>query len=258
MPDPVLARMTDRVPANLPYRGVLADAYDAWISVDDRLPEESAVLGILEGIDGPILELGCGTGRPLLRWLAAGMDVEGIDSSADMLAILRRHAAERGLDPTVHHGTFAPLTLGHPYAALVSVAGSFTLIDDRHRAGQALASYREHLQPGGVLAITLVVPRGNFGEELAWRMRRTGTHRDGTTYLVHEAVRCDQERRLQVTYNRMETYDADGHLVGSDLRRFHLLWWERDEFSELLRSVGFVDVRAVGGEDGWIAVGRRA
>jgi hypothetical protein len=102
-----------------------------------------------------------------------------------------------------------------------------------------------------------VVPRDNFGEELAWRIRRTGTHADGTTYLVHEAIRCDQERRLQVTYNRMETFDAEGHLVGSDLRRFHLLWWERDEFSALLRAAGFVDVTAVGGDDGWIAVGRR-
>jgi len=249
--------MADRVPVNLPYTGVLADAYDSWISVDDRLPEESAVLRILEGIDGPVLELGCGTGRPLLRWLAAGMDIEGIDSSADMLAILRAHAVERGLDPTLHHGSFAPLTLDRTYAAIVCVAGSFTLIDNRDRAGEALASYLQHLRPGGVVALTLVVPRDNFGEELTWRLRRTGTRPDGTTYLVHEAIRCDQEQRLQVTYNRMETFTADGQLVGGDLRRFHLLWWERDEFSALLRSVGFVDVRAVGGDDGWIAVGRR-
>jgi hypothetical protein len=192
-----------------------------------------------------------------LRWLAAGMDIEGIDSSADMLTILRRHAAERGLAPTLHHGSFAPLALGRTYAALMCVVGTFTLIDDRERARDALASYLEHLQPGGLVAITLVVPRVNFGEELTWRMRRTGTHPDGTTYLVHEAVRCDQEQRRQVTYNRMETFDGHGRLIGNDLRRFHLLWWERDEFSELLRSVGFVDVSAVGGEDGWIAVGHR-
>ena len=43
--------------------------------------------------------------------VAEGYDVEGIDASADMLAILRRHAAERGLHPTVHHGDFAPLHL---------------------------------------------------------------------------------------------------------------------------------------------------
>jgi SAM-dependent methyltransferase len=255
--DPILARMTDRVPANLPYTGVLADAYDTWISVDDRLPEESTVRRLLTGVHGPILELGCGTGRPLLRWLADGLDVEGIDASADMLAILCHHAAERGLAPTVHHGGFAPLALDRTYAAIVCVAGSFTLIDDRDEARRALASYLEHLRPGGLLAITLVVPTASFGEELAWRLRRTGTHPDGTTYLVHEAIRCDREEQLQVTYNRMETFDADGRLVGSDLRRFHLRWWQRDEFGALLTALGYVGVEAVGGADGWIAVGRR-
>jgi SAM-dependent methyltransferase len=256
MPDPILARMTDRVPANLPYAGVLADAYDSWISVDERLPEESAMRRLLDPVDGTILELGCGTGRPLLQWLEAGMDVEGIDASADMLAIVERHAAVRGLHPTLHHGDFAPLTIGRSYAAIVCVAGSFTLVDDPERARQALASYWQHLEPGGLLAITLVVPRDNFDEEMAWRVRRSGTHADGTTYLVHEAIRCDRENQLQVTFNRMETFDGDGRLVRSDLRRFHLRWWERDEFSELLGAVGFVDVEAIGGADGWIAVGR--
>jgi SAM-dependent methyltransferase len=249
--------MTDRVPANLPYEGILADAYDTWISVDERLPEESTMLRILDGTDGPILELGCGTGRPLLRWLEAGMDIEGIDASADMLAILRRHAGERGLRPTLHHGGFAPLALGRTYAAIICVVGTFTLIDDREQAREALASYWQHLQPGGLLAVTLVIPRVNFGEELGWRLRRTGTHADGTTYLVHEAVRCDREDQLQVSYNRTETFDADGRLIGSDLRRFHLRWWEQDEFNELLGTVGFVDAEAIGRADGWIAVGRR-
>ena len=185
------------------------------------------------------------------------MDIEGIDASADMLAILRRHAAERGLEPTLHHGSFAPLALGRTYAAIVCVVGTFTLIDDRDRAREALASYWHHLWPGGLLAITLVVPTVNFDEELGWRLRRTGTHADGTTYLVHEAIRCDRTDQLQVTYNRIETFAADGRLIGTDLRRFHLRWWSKEEFGGLLESVGFVDTEAIGGEDGWIAVGRR-
>ncbi len=249
--------MTDRVPANLPYSGALADAYDTWIAVDDLLPEESAYRRLLEGVDGPVLELGCGTGRPLLRWLEAGMDVEGIDISADMLAILRRHAVERGLDPTLHLGDFAPLDLGRTYSAIVCPAGSFTLIDDVDRATEALESFWHHLRPGGLLALTMVVPRDNFEEQLTWRVRRTGTSPDGSTYMVHEAIRCDRDERLQVTYNRMETFDGDGVLVGSDLRRFHLRWWPRDEFGALLESLGYIDVRALGGEDGWIATGHR-
>jgi len=36
---------------------------------------------------GAALELGCGTVRLLLRFVAADLDVEGVDSSSDMLAL---------------------------------------------------------------------------------------------------------------------------------------------------------------------------
>lgn len=49
--------------------------------------------------DGPVLELGCGTGRILLELLAAGVDAAGADRSLPMLQRLRRDAAARGLAP---------------------------------------------------------------------------------------------------------------------------------------------------------------
>jgi hypothetical protein len=47
-----------------------------------------------------------------MRFLAAGLPVEGIDGSADKLAICRHHADERGIAPVLHHGLMAPLALG--------------------------------------------------------------------------------------------------------------------------------------------------
>ena len=256
-PDPVLARMADRLPVNRPYDGVLAEQYDVCIPVDEPLPEERVLLRLLADVDGTVLEIGCGTGRPLLRWLAGGIDVEGLDASADMLAILRRHAAERGLDPTLHHGNFVPLTLGRRYAAIVCPAGTFTLVGDDARARVALASFRDHLEPGGLLAITLFVPADDFDEHFDWRLRRTGTNEAGTTFVVDEAIRCDRAAQLQVLFNRLQTYDASGRLVATELRRYHLRWWTREEFGGLLADAGFVGVEAPGGDDGWVAVGRR-
>ena len=153
-----------------------------------------------------MLELGCaGTGRPLLRWLAAGHQVEGIDASADMLARLLRNAAARGLRPVVHHGDFAPLALGRVYAGILCPAGTFALVIDADRARQAVASYFDHLRPGGALALSLEEPRDDFGETMQWRIRRTGTGADGTTIVANEAIRCDREARLQVAYTRIET-----------------------------------------------------
>jgi SAM-dependent methyltransferase len=255
--DDLLSRLRDRLPVNPPYEGVVAEAYDAWIPVDEELSDEGIYTTLIGEVGGPVLELGCGTGRPLLRWLAAGHEVEGIDSSADMLAILRRHAAERGLRPVLHHGDLAPLSIGRFYAAIVCPAGTFTLISDVGRARQAVDSYLDHLRPGGVLALSLAEPTDVLGETLNWRMRRTGTTTAGTTVVVHEAICCDSDANLQIAYNKIETYDANGQLQQSWLRKHHLRWWPRRDAEALLTGAGFIEVESLGSGAEWVTTGRR-
>jgi SAM-dependent methyltransferase len=253
--DPVLSRLRDRLPLNPPYDGPVAQAYDAWIPVDDEFADDDVYLALIEEVGGPVLELGCGTGRPLLRWLQAGHEVEGIDSSADMLAILAGHAADQGLDPIVHHGGIAPLDLpGRSFAAIVCPAGTFSLIHDPDRALEALQSYHDHLRPDGLLALTMFAPADDDPAALEWRIRRTGTTADGTTYVVHEAARNDRRNRVVVTYHRLEAFDPDGRLTDTWLRRHHLRWWPRPELEELLADLGFVAPRSIGDDHGWVTI----
>jgi SAM-dependent methyltransferase len=257
MDHPLSSRLRDALPVNRPYAGLVAEAYDAWIPVDELLPEESLYRKLLSEVEGTVLELGCGTGRPMLRWLADGIDVEGSDASTDMLAILRRHAAERGLDPVVHHGDIAPLSLDRTYSAIVCPAGTFSLVHDAARASAAVTSWFNHLEDGGLLALTAFVPAQDFNEQMAWRVRRTGTTTDGRTIVVHEATCCDLDDRVQILLNRLETFDAEGRLQNTTLRRMHLRWWPRDELAVLLSSAGFIEVDHVGSEEGWVTSARR-
>jgi SAM-dependent methyltransferase len=258
-------RLRDRLPLNLPYEGIVAEAYDTWVPVDEAWPDEPVYRALLADVEGPVLELGCGTGRPLLRWLAEGVPVEGLDSSGDMLTVLRRHAAERQLAPTVHLGEMAPLALGRTYGAIVCLAGTFSLVL-RDRVPAALASYRDHLRPGGLVALSLFAgpppPVEGGGTDtdphaaLRWRLRRTGTVPSGETFVVSEAVLDDPVDDLQVTYNRVERVAADGRVVETHIRRFHLQRWTRPAFEELLAAAGFADVHSIGDDAGWVAVGR--
>jgi SAM-dependent methyltransferase len=257
VPNPLIDRLRDRLAVNAPYSGVLAEAYDSWISVDDELIEERAYVMLLDQVEGTILELGCGTGRPMLRWLAAGRDVEGIDASADMLDALRRHAADRNLRPVVHHGDIAPLTLGRTYDAIVCPAGTFTLIDDDDAANAAVQSWFDHLSPGGRLGVTAFVPTEDMDEAMYWRVRRTGTTPDGRTIVVHEAVTSDVEGQRQIDFNRIETYDIDGRLVDTILRRHHPRWRTQEQLTDMLESVGFVDVAHLGDTTGWVTIATR-
>jgi ubiquinone/menaquinone biosynthesis C-methylase UbiE len=66
------------------YTGFVAECYDLLIP-DDEAGSYRFFQQAIEAKGEPALELGCGTGRPLLGYLEAGLDVEGLDSSADML-----------------------------------------------------------------------------------------------------------------------------------------------------------------------------
>src|SRR5579871_1838128 len=48
---------------------------------------------------GTALDLTCGSGKHLLRYLQMGLDVEGVDASEIMLATCRRKAEQQGLNP---------------------------------------------------------------------------------------------------------------------------------------------------------------
>jgi trans-aconitate methyltransferase len=73
-------------PPDLFYTGIVAQADAALRSAP---PDPRIYLRFVKVTGEPALEIGCGDGDPLLNLVAAGLDVEGLDSSADMLACCR-------------------------------------------------------------------------------------------------------------------------------------------------------------------------
>ena len=72
--------------------------YDRWADVYDSVYSyvtEDIPFYVGEALEagGPVLELGCGTGRVSIPMADAGVDVVGLDSSPEMLEVARRKAA---------------------------------------------------------------------------------------------------------------------------------------------------------------------
>ena len=228
-------RFVDTLPADRSYSAEAAVAYDAWMPPGTAFPDDVVHREVIRRNDGVALELATGNGRFLVPALEAGLRVEGVDSSADMLAICGRHVDERGLQTELHHGDMAPLALGRQYASIVCPAGSFSLITDVLAAHESLRSIHDHLLPGGEVAITLFSEGPRDGTDFMWRLRRTGTDaRTGITYVVHESVGPDVAPQTILTYNRMEIFDADGRQTGTEFRKIRVRWWHREEFSAAL------------------------
>jgi len=251
----VEGRVRDSLPVNEPYDGLVAQAYDCWLRYDADYDDLDTYRDAIERGDGPALELGCGNGRLLLRYRMAGLDVEGIDSAPDMLAICRAHADAAGVTVTLHCADWVAFDLRRQFATIYNPAGSFMLIDDEHRARQALSTWMAHLGRNGQLLIAMGIPRPDFDARWEWRVRRSATRPDdGVTFMVHEALACDVDAQIQNVLNRHEVWDAHGQLVTTFVRRHRLRWWTADQLDAALRDNGAAHVRMFGTADQFVAV----
>src|SRR5687768_3124067 len=73
----------------------IAGLYD--LSYGDFTDDADFYENLARSVDGPILELGVGTGRVAIPLAQEGYDVVGLDASASMLAVARERLAEEKL-----------------------------------------------------------------------------------------------------------------------------------------------------------------
>jgi len=220
------------------YTGIVAQVYAPLRSAGAPDPEPYATF---IGASGePALELGCGDGDPLLQLRSRGLDVEGLDSSADMLARLRVRAQADGIEVVVHHSTIEGMELRRRYRSIFLAGATFNLLPDDDTAWHALDRIRAHLEPGGGALIPLFIPartpRGAFG------VPRTHTASDGTVMRVTAISETrDGANRLQVTVMRYELVTPEGE-VSVDERPWVLHWHTQVEFRGLAEEAGLTVV----------------
>ena len=106
--------------------------------------------------NGPVLEPMCGSGRFLLPLLQAGVAVEGVDASPEMLAACRRRAEAFGLRATLDEQSLEILSLPRRYGLAFVPAGSLGLIHPRASIRACLRALRRHLSRGATLLVELV------------------------------------------------------------------------------------------------------
>jgi SAM-dependent methyltransferase len=252
-------RVRDALPVNQPYDGLVAEAYDVWLPPDGRYSDRDVYRDLVREGDGPALELGCGNGRLLVGYLTDGLDVEGVDSSADMLEICRRHADAAGRAVTLHHANWTNLGLGREYATIYNPAGSFALLDDEDDARNALLAWQAHLRPGGRLVIAMGAPDPEATSDWEWRVRRSATRAsDGVTFMVHEALSLDPATMVASVLDRHEVWEADGTLRTTFMRRHRLRFRNQVQLVEVLRDCGFDAVTTAGTDSAFLAFACRA
>ena len=131
------------------WHDVECASYDADLPVWRELAEERP---------GPLLDLGCGTGRVALDLAGRGHTVTALDSDAELVRALARRARERGLRVDAVTADVRSFDLGRRFGLIVAPMQVFQLLGGADGRRAALSRVRHHLQPGGALAVALADP----------------------------------------------------------------------------------------------------
>ncbi len=141
----------------------IARLYDPWsASVVEDIAfyvEEALASG------GPVVELGVGTGRIALPVAAAGIDVIGVDASAEMLAVCLARARASGLEERLdlRVGDLRRPPVKGPVPLVTCPFRAYLHLASDEERLEALGAARSLLEDGGRLVFTLSV-RGDSGE----------------------------------------------------------------------------------------------
>jgi len=233
------------------YRGMLASAWDLLRGDTSQWPDRAFYREVMSRYGEPALDVGCGTGRLLLDYLAAGLDVEGVDNSPEMLALCLEKAGALGLKPVVYEQTMETLQLPRHYRTIFVPSSSFLLLTERTDADEAMARFYTHLEPGGVLVMPFMVMRRGAtppdGEWSDWH--KTGERErpgDGALIRRWQRMKFDDSEQWESTHDRYEVIVADEVVQTEEHERSPAVRWYTPEQSlGLYERVGFADVHAV-------------
>lgn len=206
----------------------------------------------------PALDVACGTGRLLVPYVRAGLDVDGCDLSSDMLAHCRAALEQEGLDAGLYAQPIHELELPRRYRTAF-VCGGFGLGSTREQDRDALRRLYEHLEPGGRLVLDKEAP---YADETVWQYwlqekraelpqprREPGARRpgaDGAEYALTSRVVAFDPLAQQVTLEIRAFEWRNGEVVAEEEHRLTETFYFKEELVLMLERAGFVDVEVRG------------
>lgn len=224
------------------YRDLEALLHDAFWSAEES-PEAEWLDALLSRHPGRSLEVGCGSGRLLLPLLRAGHQVEGLEPSADMLALCREAAADLHLRPVLHQGSMADFAPPHRYASILIPAFTLQLSPDPAADLQRLAAL---LEPGGLLYLTVFLPFAELDGELPeneWYPDHRMALPDGRRASVDTRHRID--RAAQRLHREHHYRLVDGETTHEHRSEQTVRWFDAVQLHRLITDAGLEPESAV-------------
>jgi len=136
------------------YGPLWAPYYDAiYTDVDDST---IALLESLAGSDKRALEMAVGSGRVALPLSRRGVEVTGIELSAEMADLLKTKPGGETIDVVL--GDMVATKLGRTFPLVYLTFNTLFILDSQERQLECFRNVAEHLEPGGLFVTDAFVP----------------------------------------------------------------------------------------------------
>jgi SAM-dependent methyltransferase len=223
------------------YYGLVVETYNLF-HPEGNLEDVPFYRLLIDEVGGPVLEMMCGSGRVLLPLLRQGIEIDGVDCSADMLASCRERLRKDGLKSNLFEQYAQELELPRRYRTILFPYGSFALLTNREEALETLRRLYDHLEPGGQLVLDIAARIAEeSGTEGTWQLMRDGTLEDGRRIQIDCYSTIDQNGEVLTTRLRYSVFKG-ASLVDTLYHELVLRQYRSSELEALLETAGFVAI----------------
>lgn len=227
--------------------------YDAAYAAID-LVDVSFYLDLAREIGGPVLEIGCGTGRVLLEIARSGIEIHGLDQSPAMLEVLKAKLERESLEVrdrvTLHSGDMRSARLNKQFSLVII---PFRPLQHMHTVEDQLAALRTaaaHLGDDGRFAFDVFYPKfdtafSGIGEE-RFEMEWPVDGKPGT--IIRRFFRKEFIDKIHQSFGGTflyRTFEGD-QLVREETAPLHMTWYMYPQLRALFLLAGLEVVEEYG------------
>lgn len=194
-----------------PRLAALYDYFNPWDQQDDFY------LGWARRLGGPVLDLGCGTGRLAARIAEEGFEVVGAEPAAGMIGVARSRAGGERVEWVQTSGE--ALDLGRRFKLIYMTGHAFQAVPTDEEATALLASVARHLEPEGRFIFETRNPADAAWERWEGPRAEVASEEYGRMYEDYEIDDSEAPDRISMTHH-IHLVDRGEELVGHSRLRF--------------------------------------
>ena len=212
--------------------------------------DEAFYLEEARNAHGPVLEIGCGTGRIMIPIAESGVRIVGLDSAPAMLEVARGKIAclpeETRRRIQIVEDDMRSFDLERRFDLVIMPYRAFLHMMTVEDQRKALVRIRDHLCDGGRLVLNVFDPSVEIIADYMNRPRgvisHIGTFRhpdSGRQVMVSDTRSYDPGEQTLEEYRFFEELDDDGRVVSKTVTPLNLRFVYRFEMQHLLEVCGF-------------------